>query len=167
MKTSILHTQNSAPDVTQKRSCGACNVCCYGWLKETVKAPTFTHELTFGSPCPAVQPSGCSIYESRPNHPCRTFKCGWLVDGSPFPEEYRPDKIGVIVVLINWKGKRAWILTSGGKEPSEDMLARMRLYSSQTGEPHLIKKGNTLKCFGSQEFQADMLELEKKGENPW
>ena len=111
------------------RSCGECKACCEGWLAGPVVSPQFTHVLDVGAPCPAATSKGCAIYESRPTDPCRTFKCGWLVDNSPFPDEYRPDKIGVIIVQIAWKGKRAWILTSGGKEPSEDFLARMRLYT--------------------------------------
>lgn len=149
------------------RECGECKVCCQGWLAETIVAPTFTHSMQIGSPCPAVSDRGCGIYEARPTHPCRIFKCGWLVGGSPFPEEYRPDKIGVVIVKITWKGRPAWILTTAGKEPSEDMLARMREYSRVSGEPHLIKKQNKLLCFGSLEFQTDMQKLESEGKNPW
>lgn len=149
------------------RECGPCNMCCQGWLKGHVKAKEFQHELKLASPCPASTPRGCGIYETRPDHPCRSFKCGWLVEGSPFPEEYRPDKTGVVIVQLSWRSKRAWVLATAGKVPDEAMREYMRQYTIRSGEPHMIKDQHKLLCFGKPEFQADMLELEREGRSPW
>ena len=150
-----MHTIESQKPVS--RECGSCNVCCHGWLEEKVNAKEFYHELKFGSPCPAVRSFGCGIYEARPEHPCRTFKCGCLVEGSPFPDEYRPDKVGVIIVQLSWRNKRAWVLATAGKAPDEAMREFMRKHTISTGEPHMIKDQQKLLCFGKPEFQADML----------
>ncbi len=152
-----------APTTHARRECGECTICCHGWVAATVLG----HRLKPGSPCPSVRADGCGIYARRPTDPCRTFMCGWLVPGSPFPDEFRPDKLGVIFVRINWRDRPAWILVPAGRDPDEQLLEQMRRYSTSTGEPHLIKKPGKLLCFGSVEFQQDMLLKEQRGETPW
>jgi hypothetical protein len=145
------------------RKCGECIACCGGWVVGNV----FGHEMKPGSPCPFVRAGGCSIYARRPTDPCKKFMCGWLVPGSPFPDEFRPDKLGVIFVLIAWRGRRAWVLAPTGRDPDEQLLEQMRRYSTSTGEPHVIRQATKLLCFGSVEFQQDMLIKEQRGELPW
>ncbi|HSV50747.1 MAG TPA: hypothetical protein VLJ57_01420 [Burkholderiaceae bacterium] len=153
-----------APIAPTVRQCGECNLCCQGWLA----AKVLEHDMKPGSPCPHCRVDGCGIYDHRPSDPCRTFACGWLAPASPFPEDFRPDKLGVIVLKIDWRGRRAWVLVPAGQYPDERLLEHMRQYSTSTGEPHLIvKKPGNLLCFGSVEFQQDMVAMEQRGENPW
>lgn len=145
------------------RQCGECRMCCQGWLAGKV----LEHEMKPGTPCHFIRDAGCSIYERRPVEPCRTFVCGWLLPDSPFPEGFRPDKLGVIFVRIVWRERHAWILVPTGHDLDETFLAQMRQYSTNTGEPHMIKRVGKLLCFGSVEFQQDMLMKAERGENPW
>lgn len=86
---------------------------------------------------------------------------------SPLPGSYRPDKLGVILVPMLWRQGRAWVLVPAGNDPNEEFMERMRQHTQATGEPHLIKKPGKLLCYGSVEFQQDMLAKEQRGENPW
>lgn len=151
-----------------KRECGECRKCCEGWLVGHVfTQDVVNHELKVGSPCPHVSAKGCGVYAKRPEQPCRSFVCGWLLPASPFPENFKPDQLGVIVVPIMWRQQRAWILTPAGKSPGGEVMEWMREYSRTTGEPHLIKSPGKMLCYGSVDFQQDMLELERRGLNPW
>jgi hypothetical protein len=58
-------------------------------------------------------------------HPCREFVCGWLQPGSPFPEDFRPDKLGVMVIPMKWRGREAYVLRSAGRDPDEKLLEFM------------------------------------------
>lgn len=58
-----------------------------------------------GHPCQHCTAQGCAIYPDRPEDPCVRFVCGWLQDGSPLPDDMRPDRAGVIVLLgREWQG---------------------------------------------------------------
>jgi hypothetical protein len=81
-----------------QRECGDCNLCCHGWLY----AEVFGQELTYGSPCHYVGCNGCTVYEQRPEDPCRAYKCAWLMDGL-FPEWMKPNKSKLIGSWRSWK----------------------------------------------------------------
>ncbi len=90
------------------------------------------YEVKPGSPCPFVRPEGCSVYERRPRDPCRNFVCGWLREDSPFPEEFRPDRIGVIIVPIAWRDRPAYILVSAGRDVEAQVLSRAVRWHSES-----------------------------------
>lgn len=148
---------------TSQRQCGPCTSCCEGWLTGNIRG----HAMEPGTACHFLREKQCSIYLDRPEQPCRQFECGWLLHGSPFAEDDRPDKLGVIIVPILWRGRRAWILVPAGRDPDEALMTRMRQHSQSTGEPHMIKKPGRLLCYGAPEFQQDMIELAQQGKNPW
>jgi len=76
------------------RSCGTCTKCCEGHLSGTVRGIPFSP----GKPCHFVKiNSGCSIYEDRPDKPCRLFKCVWLTEPD-FPEWLKPSLCNVMFV---------------------------------------------------------------------
>lgn len=145
------------------RKCGECVTCCGGWVAGNMLG----HEVKPGSPCPFVRPTGCSVYERRPTHPCKNFVCGWLQPDSPFPEDFRPDKLGVIIVRIAWRGQPAYILVSAGRDPEEPMLEWMRRFSVQTGSPFFYAQGGERLGFGPMEFQQEMLAKVQRGERLW
>src|SRR5258706_9105101 len=92
--------------------------CCDGWVKGTILG----HEMKPGQPCHFRGEGCCTIYERRPVDPCRNFICGWLQEESPFPEEFKPERLGVLIIPVRWRTKTAYILRSAGRHPDEALL---------------------------------------------
>lgn len=85
---------------SKKRACGECTECCQGWLFGTAHGKQFYS----GRPCHFVSEYGCSIYNDRPQSPCKNFVCSWLDDeNNTFPEWMRPDKCGI---LMQWSATK-------------------------------------------------------------
>jgi len=40
--------------------------------------------------------------------------------GSPFPESFRPDRLGMIVVVKTWRDHLAYVLVPAGKNPDAE-----------------------------------------------
>ena len=81
--------------VKQNRTCGDCTKCCEGWLTGEIHG----FKMYPGRPCHFVGEGCCSIYNERPETPCKTFSCAWK-ENVILPEWLRPDKSNVILVLI-------------------------------------------------------------------
>lgn len=83
------------------RECGSCTKCC-GWLIGEAHG----HKFWPGRKCHFVTSSGCSIYEKRPERPCKSFKCVWLGDDNfpisvdTIPMWMKPDQTDIIMI---WK----------------------------------------------------------------
>lgn len=75
------------------RKCGDCSACCTGALSGTVYGYTYYK----GRKCHFLGSSGCSIYEDRPENPCKSFECNWLIDLN-IPEWMKPNESGVILL---------------------------------------------------------------------
>jgi hypothetical protein len=120
-----------------------------------------------GQPCHFLSEGACTIYEERPQSPCRNFVCGWLAPGSPLPEEFRPDRIGVIVVPTRWRSTIAYILLSAGRDPGDDLLAWMRSHSLATGRPFFFQQNGERFGFGPNEFLQEMMAKVRRGERLW
>jgi hypothetical protein len=73
------------------RSCDGCAKCCEGWLH----GEAYGHAFFKGRPCFFLNKT-CSIYDTRPNDPCRTFKCSWLAEDT-FPYWMKPDLVNAII----------------------------------------------------------------------
>jgi hypothetical protein len=142
------------------RTCGTCTACCDGWLTATIHG----HEMGPGVPCHFRGAGGCTIYADRPQEPCRGFMCGWLLKKSPFPESFRPDRLGVIMVPKLWRGQIAFVLAPAGRAPDAKLLEWMRKLSAATGTPFLFNVDGHQRGYGSPEFQNDMLEKARRGE---
>jgi len=145
------------------RQCGICTACCDGWVKGTV----FGHEMYPGRPCHFRGEGCCTIYERRPVDPCRNFICGWLQAESPFPEDFRPDRLGVLVIPVRWRDKTAYILRSAGRDPDEALLGWMREFSLRTDRPFFYEQKGERFGFGPREFQMEMLAKLERGERLW
>mgnify|MGYP001599532128 FL=1 len=73
------------------RSCGDCTACCFTHEIAHFKKPVATH-------CGQCETGkGCKIYGQHPDE-CRGFKCLWLLNA--FPENMRPDRLGVVVDFV-------------------------------------------------------------------
>ena len=145
------------------RACGECTACCDGWVAGVIEG----HEMKPGTPCHFRGEKCCSIYERRPQHPCRDFMCGWILPGSPFPEHFRPDKLGVMVIPMKWRGHEAYILRSAGRDPDRALIAWMEELSLRTRRPFFYEVGGERFGFGPPEFQREMGEKVARGEALW
>jgi hypothetical protein len=130
------------------RKCGECITCCGGWVAGNMLG----HEVKPGSPCPFVRADGCSVYERRPTDPCKNFVCGWLLPDSPLPDEFRPDKLGVIFIQIAWRDRPAWILVSAERDPDEELLEWMRRYSMRPGVRSSMRRPGKNSVSGPSNF---------------
>lgn len=81
------------------RPCEQCNACCKGQLAGSVYDVPFG----FGKPCSFLVREKCTIYEDRPAM-CKNYQCAW--SQHLFPEECRPDKIGIMVSVENGVDKQ-------------------------------------------------------------
>jgi hypothetical protein len=75
-------------------SCGDCVMCCQ-WLD----IETTGLSKKAGVLCQHCTGGGCGIYETRPEL-CRNFFCGWRMVPQ-LGEAWRPDRSGVIILLVN------------------------------------------------------------------
>jgi hypothetical protein len=149
--------------VAEQRQCGTCTACCDGWVEGSIRG----HEMKPGVPCHFRGAGCCTIYAERPQEPCRTFVCGWLAPGSPFPESFRPDRLGVMMVRTRWRNQPAYILRSAGRDPDEPLLTWMRSFSAATGSPFFYEQAGERFGFGPSEFQHEMLVKLESGERLW
>lgn len=73
------------------RACGDCTKCCEGWLAGVVHG----RRMHRGSGCHFLEKS-CTIYEARPENPCKSYDCAWVADGT-FPGWMKPSLSNVII----------------------------------------------------------------------
>ena len=74
------------------KSCGTCKRCCDGTYMGNIKG----HVMGNGRPCHFLGKNGCTIYDSRPEKPCREFECLWL-EFDEVPDYMKPEVAGAIV----------------------------------------------------------------------
>jgi hypothetical protein len=157
----------TTPGATGTRHCGACTACCEGWAEGEIRG----QRMFPGRHCHFLQrgrePSPCTIYDERPQSPCRNFVCGWLAPGSPFPDDFRPDRVGVILVPTRWREQPAWILLSAGQDPGPEMLTWMQAHARTTGQPFYYARNGERLGYGPAAFQQDMLDKLQRGEKLW
>lgn len=76
------------------KECGTCTACCEGSLHGKVNG----HEMSPGVPCFFLD-KGCTIYETRPTEPCRSYQCLWLsIDDCP--DYVKPEQSGLILDIF-------------------------------------------------------------------
>jgi hypothetical protein len=98
-----------------------------------------------GTPCLHCRESGCGIYERRPVDPCRNFVCGWLEEGSPLPEHFKPSECGVIVQFNHpWNGMKVTLAVPAGKKIPPEMLEYLTAQARKASIP-LIFLENVVK----------------------
>ena len=163
----VMVTTPSAPP----RACGPCTACCEGWAEGEIQG----HRMSPGQPCHFLRPaprdasqaSPCSIYDERPQSPCRRFVCGWLAPGSPFPDSFRPDRAGFILVPLRWRQRPAWVLLPAGRDPDDDAISWMQARARATGEPFFYERQGERIGYGPPEFQQEMHLRLQRGERLW
>lgn len=101
------------------RDCGECTACCEGHLAGTI----YGHVMKPGTPCHFLGENRCSIYQKRPQNPCKNFTCAWLVDeGRVLPEWMKPSLSKVIVLEKEWTGGKYWKVLEAGQKMNVEIL---------------------------------------------
>ena len=146
-----------------ERACGSCTACCEGWAEGEIRG----HRMFPGQHCNFLRQGCCTIYTERPQSPCRQFVCAWLAPGSPFPEAFRPDRIGVIPLPLRWRDRRTWVLVPAGRDPDDELLNWMRAHAQATGTPFFYERQGERIGFGPPQFQLEMQQRWQRGERLW
>ena len=135
-----------------KRECGECGACCEGWLSGVVN----DREFYSGMPCHFRGCNGCSIYEDRPESPCKTYSCEWLRNDN-VPEWMKPSESGVILTGKEWEDANGTkqvfleVLEMGKKIDSTVLNWLFRLHL-RTAIPMKIQIGGGHNLYGPAEF---------------
>ena len=135
-----------------KRECGDCTACCEGWLSGVV------HDREFypGMPCHFKGCNGCSIYENRPESPCKTYSCEWLKNDN-VPEWMKPSKSGVIITAKDWThpdgSKQIFLeILEMGKKIDSTVLNWLFQTYLRTQVPMKIQIGGGYNLYGNESF---------------
>jgi hypothetical protein len=133
-----------------KRECGTCTKCCEGHLIGEAKG----HKFYNGKPCHFISiDKGCSIYSERPEYPCVSYKCGWLLD-LDIPEWLKPDAVNVIIDFREVEGHQYINLIEAGSTVSSKVLNWFIQYAlnNQLNAVWQVEYG--MNWIGSSEFIA-------------
>jgi len=130
------------------RTCGECTECCTGTLQGEVRGYKFDKN----SPCFFLKENKCSIYESRPDHPCKNYSCMWLNDIS-IPDFMRPD-ISKVVLTKRSVDNFDYIEAeeAARKIMSAETLANVINFAVQTKQNLVYRVSGRLRWFGDPEF---------------
>ena len=128
------------------RECNGCTKCCEGWVQGEV----FGHTFYQGRPCFFLN-KNCSIYESRPQNPCRLYKCGWL-DDMNFPEWMKPDLVNMIINRITFNGIMYYVLVEAGGRLDVRVLSWMTQWALNNNKNLLYYIDGGVNRIGSKEF---------------
>lgn len=109
------------------RTCGTCTKCCEGWLKGEVDGKQFYKGIACHN---CVIGGGCVVYEDRPEDPCKTFQCSWLVDDS-VPEWMKPNISNVLVYEKILNGHKCVVLTPAGADVSLSTFSWFIVWATQ------------------------------------
>lgn len=82
----------SIDKISFNRECDGCTACCQGWLAGSA----YQQEFYPGTPCHFLSCTGCKIYENRPESPCKSYACEWLINGD-IPEWFKPSESNIII----------------------------------------------------------------------
>lgn len=109
--------------MTDSRSCDECSKCCEGWFAGTAHG----HSFYPGKPCHFLG-KGCTIYENRPEKPCKTFNCEWLVNNE-LPAWMRPDMCNAILKKRTHEGIEFYDLVEAGQKLDSAVLSWFIIWS--------------------------------------
>lgn len=104
---------------SNSRFCGDCSACCEGWLHGSAHGYQFWPSRK----CHFLGSNGCSIYENRPDSPCKSFKCLWLTGENDTPQWMKPNDCGVILSYQSVKGITYILATETGKQLNVEVLS--------------------------------------------
>ena len=130
-----------------KRECDGCTKCCEGWLAGEVHG----HNMFKGRPCFYFN-KNCTIYEDRPDHPCKSFKCSWLSEEKVFPVWMKPDSINAIITRQKFNDIFYYEVTETGVTLEARTLSWLIQWAISTETNLLYRIDGGLNRIGSTEF---------------
>jgi hypothetical protein len=110
MKTINIRSEN--------RSCAGCTACCDGWASGTAHG----HSFYPGKRCHFVGELGCTIYEDRPENPCKSFRCMWLTNTN-LPMWLKPNLSGALIAEEELQGIKFITVKEMGKKIDSAVLS--------------------------------------------
>ena len=131
--------------------CKGCSACCEGWLFGEAHG----HYFQAGRPCHFKCETGCSIYEKRPESPCKTYNCAWLEDEN-IPEWMKPNLSGVIITKRQWKNGDYLEIHETGKKIDAVVLNWLFLYHYTTDIPIRVQVSGGWTNYGTKEFLQEV-----------
>ena len=129
------------------RECNGCTACCEGWLDGQVQG----HYFQPGRPCHFKCESGCAIYQQRPENPCRSFVCEWLVN-LEIPEWMKPSVSKIIIKKKRWKGGEYLSVMEMGEKIDSIVLNWLFIHHLSTNIPMRIQINGGFFNYGPPEF---------------
>lgn len=147
---------------TPTRECAECTACCEGWLSGIIRG----HTMKPGKQCHFLGCNRCSIYEERPEKPCRDFNCAWLKDTKQIiPEWMKPSLSKVIITERDWSGpsvggisvkSKYWYVTECGEKIDSSVLSWLIQHCLSTETPLIYHVGGSRNIIGPPEFHMVM-----------
>jgi len=128
------------------RACDGCTKCCEGWLQ----GEAYGHVFNRGRPCFFLNKI-CSIYDTRPDDPCRTYKCAWL-DDMQFPEWMKPDLVNVIINRSKHNDMFYYVLIEAGSILDVKVLNWMIQWALNNNHNLMYYIDGGVNRIGSKEF---------------
>lgn len=145
-----------------KRECGTCTKCCEGWLSSTI----YGNPMHKGRPCFYLDicNSKCSIYQKRPQDPCRDYSCAWLTDENEvFPMWMKPNLSNVIVSQKGFQkdGKdfHYYEVIEAGKKIESEVLNWIIHWALGSGINIVYEVAGNKFIFGEPEFAESLSEM--------
>lgn len=130
------------------RRCDGCTACCDGWLHGTAHGKPFFP----GRRCHFVGERGCSIYNDRPEFPCKVHRCPWLAD-DVFPEWLKPSVSGTLLNYAEWGDGQVYIEAyETGKVIDPVVLNWLIQYSLNNGVNLAVQVNRGWYYYGSFDF---------------
>lgn len=115
----MQQTEN-LPFTLKDRECGECTKCCEGRLEAVI----YGQRMHPGNPCRFLcKSNGCTIYNDRPENPCRIYKCAWIADDT-FPLWMQPHLTNIIInkkTALNDAITYYDVIEAGGKMSAETL----------------------------------------------
>ena len=134
-------------EIINNRSCDGCTKCCEGWLSATI----YGKQMYRGRPCHFKSQNGCSIYEGRPEDPCKKYSCGWL-EILDVPEWMKPNLVNAIISKRK-NDSLEWLeLTEAGSKLDSSVLSWFFMYCMNSGINFSYQVDAAYNYFGSKEF---------------
>lgn len=129
------------------RSCGSCNKCCEGWLH----GAAYDHKFWRGRPCHYLAGKACSIYENRPENPCKSFHCEWLRN-EHVPGWLKPDEVNAILVERQKDGFSYLEINEAGEKLRAEVLSWAVMYCLENNLNLVYFINGGLNRIGSKAF---------------
>ena len=131
-----------------KRECGDCHKCCEGYLVGEV----YGFQFQPGRPCHYLSVGkGCSIYDKRPEHPCKSYRCEWL-QNPDVPEWFKPNKVNAILSRRKVGEYEYWDLMEAGEKLDSAVLNWIFLQCVNTGMNLVYRISGGVNWLGSEAF---------------